>query len=261
MPRKWHHIAIAHVYSRWGRSDIHCYIDGHLAETIDMSWLVSTNEVCYTADYEYISFGCTHSSISTNATLGVHRMAMQKVAFVVRWAHCMCSPRRSVYSKPTRYIVSDQDIRVIFGTMPNAIYPMDTKRYLDDIYMCMTFCQHLFDGRLSNTLMMAYCPKNCDRQLCLESSPKGNVNYFLQIPHAVMKEVWFPNTLICKFTYFQGVTVITTYSIHSSLHSVGGIQMLLPLFAQLDMPHASDENVDSPRTIDYNIWLDVTKIQ
>lgn len=38
--RKWHHIAIAHCYSRWGRSDIKCFIDGQLAETIELSWLV-----------------------------------------------------------------------------------------------------------------------------------------------------------------------------------------------------------------------------
>jgi len=161
MPRKWHHIAIAHVYSRWGRSDIHCYIDGQLAETIDMSWLVSSNEVCYIADYGYISSGCTHYSISTSATLGVHRMAMRKVAFVVRWAHCMCSPRLSVYSKPTRYTVSDQDIRVIFGTMPNVIYLMDTKRY-PDVYIYMynllsapirwSTQQHTDDGILSEEL-------------------------------------------------------------------------------------------------------------
>ena len=32
----------------------------------------------------------------------------------------------------------------------------------------------------------------------------------------------------------QGVKVVVTHSVHSSLHSVGGIQMLLPLFYQLD---------------------------
>lgn len=45
-PRKWHHVAISHVYSRWGRSEIHCYIDGHLAEAMEMTWLVNTTDVC-----------------------------------------------------------------------------------------------------------------------------------------------------------------------------------------------------------------------
>jgi neurobeachin len=42
--------------------------------------------------------------------------------------------------------------------------------------------------------------------------------------------------------------VITTHSIHNSLHSVGGIQMLLPLFAQIDMPHQ-----DRDPSVDYGI--------
>jgi hypothetical protein len=41
--------------------------------------------------------------------------------------------------------------------------------------------------------------------------------------------------------------VITTHSIHNSLHSVGGIQMLLPLFSQIDM--AKEE------TIEDEIWF------
>ena len=39
-PRKWHHVALAHHYSRWGRSEIKCYLDGQLAETVEMSWFV-----------------------------------------------------------------------------------------------------------------------------------------------------------------------------------------------------------------------------
>ncbi|KIH60649.1 hypothetical protein ANCDUO_09090 [Ancylostoma duodenale] len=81
--------------------------------------------------------------------------------------------------------------------------------------------KHLFDGRLSSVLVMAYCPKNCHGQLCLNSPAKVPSAYFVQVPHAVMKE---------------GVEVITTHSIHNSLQSVGGIQILLPLFSQLDLP-------------------------
>uniref|UniRef100_A0A915DRY6 DUF4704 domain-containing protein n=1 Tax=Ditylenchus dipsaci TaxID=166011 RepID=A0A915DRY6_9BILA len=62
------------------------------------------------------------------------------------------------------------------------------------------------------------------------SVQKSNT-YFVQVPHAIMKE---------------GVEVITTHSIHNSLHSVGGIQMLLPLFAQIDM--AQEDGI-----VDYEI--------
>lgn len=48
---------------------------------------------------------------------------------------------------------------------------------------------------------------------------------------------------------FKGVEVITTHSIHNSLHSVGGISMLLPLFAQIDLPHQETNQTD------YKIWF------
>lgn len=35
---------------------------------------------------------------------------------------------------------------------------------------------------------------------------------------------------------FQDVKAIITHSVHSTLNSIGGIQVLFPLFAQLDLP-------------------------
>lgn len=43
-PRKWYHVALSYVYSRWATSEIHCYIDGQLVEVIDAAWLCSTND-------------------------------------------------------------------------------------------------------------------------------------------------------------------------------------------------------------------------
>lgn len=36
---------------------------------------------------------------------------------------------------------------------------------------------------------------------------------------------------------FQDVKAVITHSIHSTLNSIGGIQVLFPLFSQLDMPY------------------------
>ena len=55
-----------------------------------------------------------------------------------------------------------------------------------------------------------YTPVACDSQLCLESSPKGNQSYFVHTPHALM---------------LQDVKAVVTHSIHSTLHSIGGIQV------------------------------------
>lgn len=43
---------------------------------------------------------------------------------------------------------------------------------------------------------------------------------------------------ICIFYfYFQDVKAVITHSIHCTLNSIGGIQVLFPLFSQLDMAH------------------------
>ena len=42
---------------------------------------------------------------------------------------------------------------------------------------------------------------------------------------------------------FQDVKAVVTHSVHSTLNSIGGIQVLFPLFAQLDLP--SEEEVSA----------------
>jgi len=49
------------------------------------------------------------------------------------------------------------------------------------------FLQNLSDGKLSQALVFAYCPKNCDKQLCLESSPRENASHFFHAPRALME--------------------------------------------------------------------------
>ena len=75
--------------------------------------------------------------------------------------------------------------------------------------MCVLL-QVLYDGRLTNAIVVLYTPVACDSQLCLESSPKGNVSYFVHTPHALM---------------LGDVKAVITYSIYSTLHSIGGIQV------------------------------------
>ena len=70
--------------------------------------------------------------------------------------------------------------------------------------------QVIYDSRLTNAIVVLYTPVACDSQLCLESSPKGNVSYFVHTPHALM---------------LGDVKAVISYSIYSTLHSIGGIQV------------------------------------
>ncbi|XP_007902212.1 lipopolysaccharide-responsive and beige-like anchor protein isoform X1 [Callorhinchus milii] len=88
----------------------------------------------------------------------------------------------------------------------------------------------LYDGKLSSSIAFTYNPKATDAQLCLESSPKDNPSIFVHSPHALM---------------LQDVKAVVTHSIQSAIHSIGGVQVLFPLFAQLDYSQPSSDQIDT----------------
>ncbi|KJH44683.1 hypothetical protein DICVIV_09290 [Dictyocaulus viviparus] len=189
-PRTWHHIAIAHSYSRWGRSEIKFYFNGEFSEAIEINWPVSTTE-----QFDRCFIGVSPEGDPDTAFVG-------QMGAIYLFAESL----------------SHEQANSLFCLGPGyqSYFVHHSGCNLPEVHK-----KHLFDGRLSSVLVMAYCPKNCHGQLCLNSPSKVPSSYFVQVPHAIMKE---------------GVEVITTHSIHSSLQSVGGIQILLPLFSQLDFP-------------------------
>ena len=78
----------------------------------------------------------------------------------------------------------------------------------------------LYDGKLANAIVFMYNAVATDGQLCLQSAPKGNPSYFVHTPHALM---------------LSGVQAVITNSVHNTLNSIGGVQLLFPLFTQLDL--------------------------
>uniref|UniRef100_A0AAX7SKG4 Neurobeachin n=1 Tax=Astatotilapia calliptera TaxID=8154 RepID=A0AAX7SKG4_ASTCA len=97
-----------------------------------------------------------------------------------------------------------------------------------DIHLAEHHKQVLYDGKLANSIAFTYNAKATDAQLCLESSPRENASIFVHSPHALM---------------LQDVKATVTHSIHSAIHSIGGIQVLFPLFAQLDFHQLNDSQV------------------
>eukprot|EP00063_Salmo_salar_P075603 XP_014050438.1 PREDICTED: lipopolysaccharide-responsive and beige-like anchor protein [Salmo salar] len=101
----------------------------------------------------------------------------------------------------------------------------------------LMFAEHhkilLYEGKLSSCISFSYNPHATDAQLCLESSPKDNASIFVHSPHALM---------------LQDVKAVVTHSVQSAIHSIGGVPVLFPLFAQLDhLQHTSDE-------LDTSVW-------
>ncbi|CAJ0580841.1 unnamed protein product, partial [Mesorhabditis spiculigera] len=197
-PRRWHHVAIAHIYSRWTKGEIKCYIDGQLVETIDMNWASTVSD-----HFDKCSIGISPEGEADSA---------------------FCGQMGAVYVFAEALTIQQANSLFCLGPAYQSSFKHDAESHLPDGYK-----KHLFDGRLNASLLMAYCPKNCHGQLCLHSPPKGTASNFVQIPHAMMK---------------GGVEVITTHSIDQSLQSVGGIQILLPLFSQLDLPYEDGSTVE-----------------
>ncbi|XP_034063019.1 neurobeachin isoform X1 [Gymnodraco acuticeps] len=98
-----------------------------------------------------------------------------------------------------------------------------------DIHLAEHHKQVLYDGKLASSIAFTYNAKATDAQLCLQSSPKENASIFVHSPHALM---------------LQDVKATGTHSIHSAIHSIGGIQVLFPLFAQLDYQQLNDSQVE-----------------
>ncbi|XP_051939556.1 lipopolysaccharide-responsive and beige-like anchor protein isoform X2 [Hippocampus zosterae] len=98
----------------------------------------------------------------------------------------------------------------------------------------LLFAEHhkmlLYDGKLSAAIAFAYNARATDAQLCLESSPKDNASIFVHSPHALM---------------LQDVKAVVTHSVQSGIHSIGGVQVLFPLFAQLDFCQPSSHELDT----------------
>ncbi|XP_076833149.1 neurobeachin-like isoform X3 [Brachyhypopomus gauderio] len=99
-----------------------------------------------------------------------------------------------------------------------------------DLHLVEHHKQVLYDGKLANSICFTYNAKATDAQLCLESSPRENPSIFVHSPHALM---------------LQDVKAIVTHSIHSAIHSIGGIQVLFPLFAQLDVHQNNESQVEN----------------
>ncbi|KAL3091329.1 hypothetical protein niasHS_007122 [Heterodera schachtii] len=178
LPRKWHHVALSFVYSRWAKSEIHCFVDGYLVEAFDANWLVSTND-----HFDRCFVGCGSQPNVNEAFSG-------QMAAVYLFSQAISPPLVTAL--------------LYLGVSYQSQFKHEAESNLPDTYR-----------------------KNCHDQLCLfqQQTPKGGqlhssaASYFVQVPHAVMK---------------NGVKLVKTHSVHCSLHSIGGIQVLLPLFSQID---------------------------
>lgn len=113
---------------------------------------------------------------------------------------------------------------------------LNTLWYLTNQVYLFTSCplQLLYDGKLTSLIVFMYNPIACDGQLCLESSPKGNVPHFVHVQHALMSGVcikgagsqFLSKALFCFecFKWFSKVFLIVNQTLRVSHQVISGIQ-------------------------------------
>ncbi|CAG4994400.1 unnamed protein product, partial [Parnassius apollo] len=275
-PRRWYAIAVVYIYNRWTKSEIKCLVNGQLASSTEMAWFVSTNDPfdkCYigaTAELDEERVFCGQmaaiylfgEALTTHQICAMHRLGpgyksqfrfdnecnislpenhkrvSESAAIKLEYAEIPPEPNPDSQTpdhnppdasqEDTKAAKSEENCVVVKeDATPRGKRMADEARevaaahatLLVDIEACKRV---LYDGKLSSAIVFMYNPVATDGQLCLQSAPKGNVSYFVHTPHALM---------------LQEVKAVVTHSIHSALNSIGGVQVLFPLFAQLDLPH------------------------
>ncbi|RLW00902.1 hypothetical protein DV515_00008523, partial [Chloebia gouldiae] len=245
-PQKWYMVTIVHIYNRWKNSELRCYVNGELASYGEITWFVNTSDTfdkCF---------------LGSSETADANRVFCGQMTSVYLFSEALNAAQiLAIYQLGLGYK----------GTFK---FKAESDLFLDEHHKLL-----LYDGKLSSAIAFMYNPRATDAQLCLESSPKDNPSIFVHSPHALMLQM-FPvscavdmksfsslcfeyyllyihlriSTVDLRFQHFlfllcQDVKAVLTHSIQSALHSIGGVQVLFPLFAQLDYRQYSSDHIDT----------------
>ncbi|EHB15413.1 Lipopolysaccharide-responsive and beige-like anchor protein [Heterocephalus glaber] len=207
----WYMVTIVHIYNRWKNSELRCYVNGELASYGEITWFVNTSDHKNECK-EMVSSTFDKCFLGSSETADANRV--------------FCGQMTAVY------LFSDAlNAAQIFAIYQLGLGYKGTFKFKaeSDLFLAEHHKLLLYDGKLSSAIAFTYNPRATDAQLCLESSPKDNPSIFVHSPHALM---------------LQDVKAVLTHSIQSAMHSIGGVQVLFPLFAQLDYRQHSSDEVD-----------------
>lgn len=212
-PREWYMITISHIYNRWSKSMVNCFINGKLFSQTAIQFYIDPNEV-----FDKCILGATPDSQNEltqfSGQLSTLYLFDQSLDSSIVEALFMLGPS---YKNQFRY-----------------------ENECSHLQLKSNYLKLLYDGKLTQSIVFMYNPTNCDSQLLLQSSPKlqletttpsSQPQYFIHNSHALM---------------LTDVKAIKTSSIFTSLLSIGGIQVFYVLFGQLDCKQPDD-------SIDYSV--------
>jgi hypothetical protein len=223
-PREWYMITISHVYNRWSKSTIHCYINGKLFSSTALSFPVDTQDV-----FDKCFLGCT---ADPNNEMTLFSGQLSTIYLFNQW-------------------LDAGQVEAIFLLGPGYKNQFRYENECSYLHLNKRYRKLLYDGKLTSSIVFMYNAVNCDSQLLLQSAPKLNQvsqnqsststttqqnmlvhNHFVHSSHALM---------------LNDVKAVKTNSIYSTLLSIGGVQVFYLLFNQFDCKQMDE-------TVDFNVW-------
>ena len=199
--RRWHHVVIVHEYSRWRSSSIRCYADGELANRVEMSWPVashsSNDEI-----FDRCLLGCAETGDTSRAFTG------QLGAFYMFQDALNDAQVSGLYKLGPAY----RNQFCFLHEAGHRLAPFER--------------DELYNGRLSESILVTYNPAAVDGNLALESSPANSCSSFVHTPHAQLT---------------NGVKAVMVKTLKQALHSLGGVDPIWPLFQQISAPQHGGE--------------------
>ena len=98
-------VTIAHVYNRWSKSEIHCYVNGKEESKAEMTWLVNTSDVSLPLTSSSMDrwgasgFEWTRCRLSRSVSSVATKNAISTPSSAAKCRRSTCFPKRSHLTK------------------------------------------------------------------------------------------------------------------------------------------------------------------
>jgi hypothetical protein len=159
-PREWYMITISHIYNRWSKSQVHCYVNGYHLTQVSTPFYIDATEV-----FDKCFIGCTPEPNNEMSLFSgqISAFYLYNVA------------------------LDGQQIEAIFMLGPSYKNQFRFENESSHLHLSPENRRVLYDGKLTASIVFMYNPVNCDSQLLLQSAPKANqAQYFVHNAHALM---------------------------------------------------------------------------
>lgn len=150
-------ITLAHQYQRWGKSSIHCYINGLPASTTYFPWSIESGDI-----FDKCYIGCTQDRNDLTSFSGqlstFYLFSLYLDSVIVQGLYRLGPAYKNQFK------FDNESSHVLSEAQRKSMY----------------------DGKLMNAIVFNYNPIACEEKLVLQAAPKTNLSHFVHTAHAQM---------------------------------------------------------------------------